>query len=251
MATISELTPIIRQAVRGATREEVSDRLDKFEHKVSELTTMKSTLRDHGNQIKDLEKSLEFSSQEIKDLNEKLIPALDKKFSDLSTKICMNLLNIDVHRRKWSLIINGLKSKQGETEPETHAIVRRFASEKLKMKGVDSHLFSACHRLAQKPDAGIIIRFVDLADRNNWLANAKNLKNTDSGVSLSPDLPPSLCPLKTAILKRRTELPPDQKKVAQVRYIPSWPYVCLRIQGHATLNPRITKETIVTEYLGN
>ena len=108
MATISELTIIIRQAVKDANREEVSDRLDKLEHKVSELTTMKSTLRDHGNQIKDLEKSLEFSSQEIKEkINEKLIPALDKKFSDLSTKICMNLLNIDVHRRKWSLIING------------------------------------------------------------------------------------------------------------------------------------------------
>ena len=122
MATISELTPIIRQAVKDAIREEVSDRLDKLEHKVSELTTMKSTLRDLGNQIKDLEKSLEFSSQEIKDLNEKFIPALDKKFSDLSTKICMNLLNIDVHRRKWSLIINGLKGKQGETEPETRAL---------------------------------------------------------------------------------------------------------------------------------
>ena len=51
--------------------------------------------------------------------------------------MCLNTLNLDTHRRKWTLIINGLK-------------------------GVDSHVFNACHRLSQREDAGVILCFQDL-----------------------------------------------------------------------------------------
>jgi hypothetical protein len=115
--------------------------------------------------------------------------------------------------------------------------------------GADLHPFGACHRLAQKDDAGIIIRFSDLTDRNSWLTNAKNLKNTQCNVSISPDMPPCLRPLKTDILNIRKDLPPAQKQLAQVKYLPSWPYICLKIRGKATMNPRIRKETIISKYL--
>ena len=159
------------------------------------------------------------------------------------------MLDLDTHRRKWTLIINGLDGKQGESEHETRAIVRRFATEKLKLAGADSHPFGACHRLAQKDNAGIIIRFTDLTDKNSWLTHAKNLKNTNSNVSISPDMPPCLRPLKTDILNIRKDLPPAQKQLGQVRYLPSWPYINLKIRGQATMNPRIKKETILAKYL--
>ena len=110
------------------------------------------------------------------------------------------ILNIDTHRRKWTLIINGLKGKSGESEMETRAKVRTFAKERLKVTGADSHSFRACHRLSQKDDAGIIVCFTDLYNRNEWLSNAKNLKNVESTASLSPDLHPCLRPLKKDIL---------------------------------------------------
>ena len=39
----------------------------------------------------------------------------------------MNILDLDTHRRKWSLIVNGLQGNPGETEMETRAKVRTFA----------------------------------------------------------------------------------------------------------------------------
>ena len=74
---------------------------------------------------------------------------MDKKFTELSTKMCLNLLNIDTHRRKWTVIINGLKGKSGESELETRAKVRTLAKDRLKVTVADAHTFRACHRLTR------------------------------------------------------------------------------------------------------
>ena len=74
----------------------------------------------------------------------------------------MNALDMDKHRRKWTVIINGL---HGEAEPINRTKVRSFACNKLKIPGADTHSFSACHRLAQKENAGIIVKFVDLSEK--------------------------------------------------------------------------------------
>ena len=86
-----------------------------------------------------------------------MIPDLDKKFSELNN-ICINILDIDTDRRKWSIIINGLEGDQGEKEQETRAKVRKIAKDKLEVTGVDLHPFSACHRLSSEKEAGIIIK---------------------------------------------------------------------------------------------
>ena len=249
MASTDELTPVIRQAVRDAIREEVSDRLDKLESQVCDLVNMKSTLLDHEENIREFKKGLDFTSKEISDIKDKMMPDLDKKFSELTTQICINILDIDTHRRKWAIIINGLQGDQGEKEQETRAKVRKFAKDKLKVTGVDSHPFSACHRLSPEKDAGIIIKFTDLSHRNLWLTSAKNLKGTNCKVSLSPDLHPCLRKLKKDVLQSRKILPPHEKNTAQVRYLPTWPYVCVKPRGKASINPRISKQTIVKDYL--
>ena len=161
----------------------------------------------------------------------------------------MNILDLDTHCRKWSLIVNGLQGNQGETEMETRAKVRTFAVDKLNVEGADSHSFGACHRLSQTAKAGIIIRFNDLQNRDSWLANAKNLKNSSQNVTLSPDLHPVLRPLKADILKVRKNLPPLRKQQTTVKYLPSWPYICLKERGKPTVNPSISKEEIVAAYL--
>jgi hypothetical protein len=56
--------------------------------------------------------------------------------------------------------------------------------------------FSACHRLSQKDNAGIIVKFTNLTDKNEWLAKTKNLKNSSNSISISPDIPQVLTPLK-------------------------------------------------------
>ena len=210
MVTIDDLTPIIEKTVTSAVEKAVKDalktvvdRLDTLETKVTELTNLKVTLTSHTEQIKDLDKSINNAHGQIDSINNKIIPDLDKKFTNITTKMCMNILDLDTHRRKWSLIVNGLQSNPGETEMETRAKVRTFAVDKLNVEGADSHSFGACHRLSQTAKAGIIIRFNDLQNRNSWLANAKNLKNSSQNVTLSPDLHPVLRPLKADILKVR------------------------------------------------
>ena len=76
-----------------------------------------------------------------------------------------------------------------------------LSEEHFKVEAADSHRILACHRLDQKEDAGIIVRFCDLSERNSWLSKTKNLKASPLRVSISPDLPPSLRPLKA---KERT-----------------------------------------------
>ena len=98
--------------------------------------------------------------------------------------MCLNTLNLDTHRRKWTLIINGLKGDAGESELVTGTKVRELAKHKLKIQGVDSHVFNACHRLSQREDAGVILCFQDLYNRNEWLLNVKNLKNSATNVSI-------------------------------------------------------------------
>ena len=113
MASTDELTPVIRQAVRDAIREEVSDRLDKLESQVCDLVNMKSTLLDHEENIREFKKGLDFTSKEISDIKDKMMPDLDKKFSELTTQLCINILDIDTHRRKWAIFVyKGIKVRK-------------------------------------------------------------------------------------------------------------------------------------------
>ena len=246
----------VRTVIRQVLKEEITHRLDSLETKVSnlekqllELTALKATVSKHETKIKEVAKSCEFSSNQISEIVDNKIPNLDKKFTELSTNMCLNILNLDTHRRKWTLIINGLHGNPGEPELETRNKVKHFAVNKLKVPGADSHLFSACHRLSQQANAGIIVRFNDLANRNDWLSGAGKLKNTGSKVSISPDLHPCLRKLKTDILNIRKKLPLEEKKTSQVKYLPSWPFVCLKSRGKPTIHPTIPKETIVRDYL--
>ena len=245
MPATRELLDAIRQVIR----EEVSSRLDNLEVKVNELAKIKETLSEHKQCINDIENALEDIGRQIDEFKEKSIPDLEKKYKDITTNICLRNLDLDTHRRKWSLILNGIQGEPGELERDTRTKVREFAKQQLKVTGADTHKFGACHRLSQKENAGIIICFTDLSDRNSWLSNAKNLKNTGSKISVSPDLHPTLRKLKSNILNKRKDLPPEQKRLSQVHYMPRWPYICLKIRGQTTIIPDVTKESIVNSYL--
>ena len=52
--------------------------------------------------------------------------------------------------------------------------------------------FSSCQRQANKEHAGIIIKFKDVQQRNNWLQIAKFLKNHTDKISIASYLPPDM-----------------------------------------------------------
>ena len=208
---------------------------------------MRKSLTD---ELNDLRKSVQDTSDRIDDVMNNEIPLLHDKFTNLALMLAIQTLDIDVHRRKWNLVIHGIKGNAAEPESVTRGKCVKFAKDDLQIPDAEQHRYAACHRLRRSPDAAIIIRFSDLKDRNQWLGHAKNLQQNNPSVSLSVDMPPILRPLKTELLNIRKNLQPQVKKETKVKHLVSWPYVELIMPGNQDpKHPSATKETIVQNLL--
>ena len=200
MATAQDLLPVIRQVIR----EEITPRLDPLEQKINEIALLRKSVQNNEKRLDDHERSIAFNDNLLKNITDNTIPDLEKKFDELTEEICFKILNIDTHRRKWSLMISGLEGQANESEVNKSKL-KKFAVESLKVTDAISHPMAACHRLSNEANFAIIAKFVNLDDRNTWLSCAKNLKGKGTSVSISPDLPPALKPLKTDTLYHETK----------------------------------------------
>ena len=201
--------------------------------------------------MESLEKALEHTSSRLEDLVTKVLPAMAQHQADVATELSTQILDIDVHRRKWNLVVQGLPGPANETEEATRAACVSFAKDALKISNASDGDFSACHRLKQVRDAPVIVRFVDLAKRNAWVSNARNLRDGHSTMSVTPDLPPVLRTVKTELLNQRRTMPEDLRRRSRIRYIPRWPYVELKQPNMDPLRPTCSKLSVVTKALNN
>ena len=117
----------------------------------------------------------------------------------------MKVIDNAMHERKWFLTIQGLKGPAGERETVTRQKCIDFAKTHLLVTDTKVTHVTACQRLSQQENASIIIKFLDLDQRNAWLAGAgKYLKNAalpgNQKVSISPDMPPFTRQLKNDVL---------------------------------------------------
>ena len=202
--------------------------------------------------VTEIKRSLSDCSERIDTISNNFLPSLAKHVTDISVALAERVLDMDVHSRKWSLVLYGIKGEAGEAETTTRDKCRKLAS-KIGVPNASSMNFAACHRLNHNaPDAGIIARFTDLADREAWLSKAKNLSSVDTALKLSPDLPPVLRKQKNELLKRRGEMGEAEKRNTRLRYIPHWPYVELvyKDKSNAPIRPPYTKEQILRDILG-
>ena len=181
-----------------------------------------------------VEEAINFNNKRLDDICQSSLPALTSHVEKVATSLALQTLDMDVHRRKWSLTMQGVKGSVGEAGAAN-------ATE------TD---FSACHRFSQKQNAGIIVRFKDLNQRNLWLEGAKNLKSHTDKISISPDMPPVLRCLKTELLQKRKNLPVEQKRRSYVKHLRQWPYVELHVPNNPTIRPETKVETIVQSVLG-
>jgi DNA repair exonuclease SbcCD ATPase subunit len=246
MGDREELISLIRQVIK----EEISDKLVDIEKKLDQINILNDKVNKVEAKMSELEDYISFNGDQIKNLQDNTIPTLERKLQEITESVSNKIIEIDVHRRKWSLIISGLPGDSQESETNTRTKLKQFGKDTLKITNAEHHQMAACHRLAQENDAPIIVRFVDLDERNEWLANAKNLKGTNMNVSISPDIPPILRPLRKDILSQRKALSPQQKKDSRVKYLPRWPYITLFIKGKGTKFPKVKQETLIRDYLG-
>ena len=99
MANIEELLPIIRKAVREEILLEITPRLANLECKKNELTEIRKTLDTHKTSLDEHETSITINGEKIKQLFDESMPHLESKFDELNEKICLNILNIETHRK--------------------------------------------------------------------------------------------------------------------------------------------------------
>ena len=197
-----------------------------------------------------LESSLQFASKRIDDLYNTSLPALSAHVERVSTTLAMQTMDIDVYRRKWALTLKLLKDTTKEDEIDTHVPCVQLARDTLEIEKASVWDFAAWHRLSQKADAGIIIRFNDISKRNMWLANAKNLKGRAYHISTSPDVPPVLRPMKKQLLLKRKDLPPEDKKRSFISYHRQWPYMDLAVDNNRFVMSDVRKDTLIHSVLG-
>lgn len=76
----------------------------------------------------------------------------------------------------------------------------------------------------------LIVRFVDLQQRDYILSLAKNLRK-GLGYGVTVDLPPELAKLRGRLLKKKRDLPPEQQKEAKLKYIQKAPFIQLVVAG--------------------
>ena len=202
------------------------------------------------NKVDALEEAVQTSSDRVDAVVTDALPSINGHIATISKALAMRQLDTELHRRKGSLIITGVKGEASEKEEDTRATTLTFAKDSLKMPNALNTRLSACHRLSQEADAGIYVRFTDLQERNEWLTNAKHLKDKDSKISISPDLPPVLRQLKKDILSQRKEFDLNVSKMSRIQYIKQWPYLKLKINGQPDRYPKISQDTIVKEFLG-
>ena len=241
--TNDEFREMIRSETKDSIRAEIGDRLDTIETTLTSMQSIQTT-------VEALETSMEFTSRRMDDLEKSALPALAQHVEKIATQLALQTLNLDIHSRKWSLTIQGLKGAANEDEDVTRKACVKLAKEHLSISDASEFDFAACHRLANKDNAGVIIRFKDLQQRNQWLQNAKHLKSHKDNISIAPDLPPVLRPLKKELLEKRKNLTTSEKKGSIIRNLKQWPYVELKILNGPVIRLSTKPEDIVLSVLG-
>ena len=189
-----DLKALVHRELKVVVREELGDRLDRMEQQLAKVSDLQV-------QMAGLESSIQFASKRIDDLYSTSLSALAAHVERATSALALQTLDIDVHRRKWALTVQGLKGAAKEDETDTRATCVQLAKDNLTIDDPSVREFAACHRLSQKADAGIIILFCDVSRRNMWLANARHLRGSANHVSISPDVPPVLRPIKKTSFK--------------------------------------------------
>ena len=138
--SLSDLTlDDLRQVVRDELKEEVlvelrqvihdeikpvAERLDRLEQQMKLLSDLKQ-------QMSGIENSLQFVSRRVDDVYQVSLPALATHVEKVATALAMQTMDIDVHRRKWSLTIHGLKGPAQEDDTDTRKACVKLAREQL------------------------------------------------------------------------------------------------------------------------
>ena len=236
------VSPEMLAAIKLAIKDVVGTQLANIDKALTQLVQI-------NERIEGVEHAMQATSDRLENAITTMLPAITAHMSHLAEALARRQLELEVHRRKWNLVIHGIQGDAKEDGSVTRQTCIKFAKTVLKVPDAEATAFAACHRLSQKPNAGIILRFVDLAQRDSWISGTKHLKNYSGKVSISPDLPPVIRPLKDELMEARAKLPTDIKQKSRLKFLPQWPFVELRIQGQSPKRPSSSLGSVTSKML--
>ena len=193
----------------------------KIERNVEQIKLDVSEVKGRVAHLENFSKEAEVA---IRTINESAIPNVCTKIENESKE----RLKLEILGRKWNLVIRGVDGEATERGRVTLDKVKTFFKDVLKApsESVDEIHFQACHRLPSGPEGkkNIIVRFCSLLDRDDILALAMKLP-PKSGYSVVVDLPKSVAERRSALLKKRAEMPEAERKKTKVVYVKEFPFV--------------------------
>ena len=75
-----------------------------------------------------VEEAINFNNKHLDDICQSSLPALTSRVEKVATSLGLQTLDVDVHRRKWSLTIQGVKGSVGEAEMDTRLVAAVWPS---------------------------------------------------------------------------------------------------------------------------
>ena len=106
-----EIKDSIRAKMQAVIKAEVSGRLERLETSLQQLAEL-------SQDVVAVKWSIDFTSKNLDDLHQTVLPALASHIEQVATSLALQTLDLDMHRRKWSITIHGLKGKAKEEEAD-------------------------------------------------------------------------------------------------------------------------------------
>ena len=123
---------------------------EKLDAALSELTAVRG-------KVDALEIAVQHTSDQVDTVAASALPSITNHIAQISKALAMRQLETEVHRQKWSLVINGVAGAANKMEEDTKASILGFGGETLQIPDADTTRISGCHRLGQDADSEIYL----------------------------------------------------------------------------------------------
>ena len=141
--TIGDLRGLIQEEMNKIIKSQIDERLTRMEDSIKVMS-------DYGKTLASVEAACNHTSQRLDALHDTTLPNLASHIQKVADALVFQTLDLDVHRRKWNLTLQGLPGEAGENENVTRRSCVKLAREKLGITEAKEEDFSACHRLKQR-----------------------------------------------------------------------------------------------------
>ena len=123
-STVVAIALVVDKLLEARFTAQTSEIEKSLNEKVAALETTMSSLKD----------DLSFLSNKYDTLKNTALPALASHVSNIANNLTLRHLELETHRRKWNLILHGIKGDADEFQHITRESVLKFAKDKLKCK---------------------------------------------------------------------------------------------------------------------